>query len=397
MAGLDDTGLTIKTTAEVLAEIETEQRAEISPGLNLSSASVLGQINGIFASKLGELWEVARAVYTAMDPDGSTGASLDRVAALTGTERQAATKSSVTLTVNLDDGFSAAVGDMVVHVTGDPTRRFVNTEAAENSSGITDDFEVAFEAETAGAVPAMAGSLEVIAEPLTGWNSVTNASDAVLGLEADTDSELRVRRRDELAGGSHSADAIRTDILQNEELGVIFCRVLENDTDSTDANGVPRKSIEVIAYGPASPTADDDQALAEQIQASKTTGTRAYGSTTKTVEDDQGNEYSIGLTRPTLISVWLEIDIEVDADTFPADGDDQVIAALVAVGDDNYQPGSDVVAERLKAAAFSVDGVTDVTALRLGTSASPVGTSNIAVAIREIADLDSARVLVTHV
>ncbi len=398
MAGLDATGFTIKTQAEVLAEIEDEQRATISSALNLTSAGVLGQLNGILSSKLGELWEVGRAVNAAFDPDGSTGQSLDRVSALTGTLRQAATKSQVlAVTCNLDDGFDVLPGDMVASVSGDPTRRFVNVAAVANATGITDDFSVLFEAETAGAVPATAGTLTVIAEPVTGWNSVTNPTDAVLGLEEDTDAQLRARREDELAGGSHTADAIRTDILQNEDLGVLFCKVLDNDTDATDANGVPRKSIEVIAYGPASPTADDNQALAEQIQTSKPAGIRAYGSTTRTVEDDQGNEYTIGLTRPTLIPIYLEIDIVIDADTFPSDGDDQVAAALVAIGDDNYEPGDDAIAERIKAAAFSVDGVTDVDVMRIGTTASPVGTGNVTIAIRELADLDTSRVVVTHV
>jgi uncharacterized phage protein gp47/JayE len=397
MAGLSSTGLAIKTTDEVLDEINTEMRATISAGLNLSSASVLGQINGIMAAKFAELWEVARAVYSAFDPDAATGASLDRLSAVTGTVRQAATKSRVTATVNLDDGFSQATGALVAHVNGDPARRFVSAETAANSSGVAANVSVAFEAETAGAVECLAGQLTVIAEPVTGWNSITNAADATVGLETDTDSQLRVRRRDELAGGSHTTDAIRTDLLQNESLGVIFARVLENDTDTTDANGVPRKSIEAIVYGPASPTSDDDQALAEALWAAKPAGIRAYGTTSKTVTDEQGNEHTVSFTRPTLKNVYLEIDIVVDADEYPVDGDDQVAAALVAVGDDNYQPGDDVIAERIKAAAFAVDGVLDVSALRLGFTASPVGTANLSIALREIADLDSARVVVTLV
>lgn len=397
MAGLSSTGLTIKTTDEVLDEINTEMRATISAGLNLSSASVLGQINGIMAAKFAELWEVARAVYSAFDPDAATDASLDRLSAVTGTVRQAATKSRVTATVNIDDGFSQAAGALVAHVNGDPARRFVSAETAANSSGVAANVSVAFEAETAGAVECLAGQLTVIAEPVTGWNSITNAADATVGLETDTDSQLRVRRRDELAGGSHTTDAIRTDLLQNESLGVIFARVLENDTDTTDANGVPRKSIEAIVYGPASPTSDDDQALAEALWAAKPAGIRAYGTTSKTVTDEQGNEHAVSFTRPTLKNVYLEIDIVVDADEYPVDGDDQVAAALVAVGDDNYQPGDDVIAERIKAAAFAVDGVLDVSALRLGFTASPVGTANLSIALREIADLDSARVVVTLV
>lgn len=395
-AGLDATGLTIKVQAEILDEINAEQREQISPGLNLSSASVLGQINGIMSAKLAELWEVARAVYSAFDPDAAVGASLDRLAAITGTVRQAATKSTVDVTVNLDDGFSALAGTMIANVLGDPSRRFVNVATVSNSSGIAANVAASFEAETAGAVPALAGTLTDITEPLTGWNSITNAADAELGLEIDTEAQLRARRREELAGGTQTADAIRTDILQNDALGVLFCRVLVNDTEETDANDVPPHSIEVIAYGPPSPSGSDNQALADAIRQAKPAGIRAYGTTLVTSYDDQNNAYEIGLSRPTLKPVYLEIDISVDDTLYPSDGDDQVIAALVAI-DAFYQPGSDVIAERIKAAAFAVDGVLDVTALRLGFAASPVGTANLTVAIREQGELDTARVVVTHV
>jgi hypothetical protein len=272
----------------------------------------------------------------------------------------------------------------------------VNVDAVSNSSGITDDFDVNFEAETAGPVPCLAGQLTVIAESLSGWNSVTNPTDAIEGTGIDSDPVLRLRREQELAGGSTTPDAVRSDILKNDSLGVTFCRVLSNESDAVDGNGLPGHSLEVIARGPDSPADADNEALCDQILASKPGGIQAYGTATKVRTDAQGNEYTIGYTRPTIKNTYLEIDIKIN-DDYPADGDDQVAAALVAVGDDNYQPGDDVIYERLKAAAFSVVGVTDVTALRLGFSASPSGTTNLAVGVREIAALDTSRVLVTQV
>ncbi len=391
---LTDEGVSIQTVDEIADEIKAQLWADINPGLNLSTTSALGQLVGIFADKCRDMQEMTRAVYESRNPDGATGASLDRIGAFTGTEREGATKSFLTAcTVNLDDGFSAEAGEMVAHVTGDPSRRFVNVDAIENTSGITDDFDLDFEAEEAGPTICLSGELEVIAEPLTGWNSVTNPTDAVEGQDEETDSAYRVRRRDELVGGSHTVDAIRTDILQNEDLEVVFCKVLENDTDATDSNGLPPKSIMVVAYGPASPSAADDLALATQILASKPAGIETYGTTTKTVTDDQGNDHTIKLTRPTAVPIYLEIDVTVD-DSFPDDGETQIKEALVAVGDDTYQPGDDVIASRLKAAAFTVTGVTDVTALRLGTAPSPVGTSNLSITFLQIATLDTGDVTV---
>jgi uncharacterized phage protein gp47/JayE len=392
---LTDAGVSIQTVDEIADEIKAQLWADINPGLNLASTSALGNVVLIFADKLREMQEMARAVYEARNPDGATGASLDRIGAFTGTEREGATKSYLTACdVNLDDGFSAAAGEMVAHVTGDPSRRFVNVTAASNSSGVPATISVDFEAEEAGPVGCLSGELEVIAEPLTGWNAITNPTDAVEGQDEESDSAYRVRRRDELVGGSHTVDAIRTDILQNADLEVVFCKVLENDTDATDANGLPPKSIMVVAYGPVSPSAADDLALATQILASKPASIKTYGTTAKTVTDDQGNDHTVKLTRPTAVPIYLEIDVTTD-ESFPDDGETQIKEALVAVGDDTYQPGDDVIASRLKAAAFAVTGVTDVTALRLGTAPSPVGTANLAITYLQIATLDTGDVTTT--
>jgi uncharacterized phage protein gp47/JayE len=391
---LTDEGVSIQTVDEIRDEINQQLWADINPGLNLSDTSAIGQTIGILSDKLRECQEMTRAVYESRNRDGATGASLDRIGALTGTEREGAAKSFLTAcTANLDDGFSALAGEMVAHVTGDPTRRFVNVDAIENTSGITDDFSVDFEAEEAGPTVCLSGELEVIAEPLTGWNSITNPTDAEPGQNEEADAVYRARQRDELVGGSHTVDAIRVDILRNEALEVEFCKVLENDTDATDGNGLPPKSIMVVAYGPASPSAADVLALATQILASKPAGIETYGTTTKTVTDDQGNDHTIKLTRPTAVPIYLEIDVTVD-ENFPEDGDTQIAVALAAVGDDTYQPGDDVIASRLKAAAFTVTGVTDVTALRLGTAPAPVGTANLTITYLQIATIDTGDITV---
>jgi hypothetical protein len=393
VATLTDTGLIVRTEDEIFDEMAADLRADISPSLNLTSASAIGVIVGIVGEQLKNLEDLALAVYNSFTPDGASGTALTQLSLLTGTERLAATKTTVTATVNLDDGTSFAAGDLVAHIDGDPSLRFVNTEAVANSTGVADDFDVEFEAETAGATEVLAGTLTEIAEPQTGWNSVTNAEDGVTGREDETDEELRLRREDELAAqGSTTADAVRSDVLSELEDNITHCRVLVNDTDETDDNGLEPHSIEVIARGTVTDN-DASDALAAVILDSKPAGIKAVGTTTRTVDDSQGNSHEIGLTWVSEIDIYLEIDLTVN-DDYPADGDDQVIAALVAVEDD-YAPGDDVIAQRLKAAAFTVAGVVDVTALRLGTSASPVGTSNISIALREIADLDSSRVVVS--
>lgn len=388
MAGLTVTGFQAKTLEEIQEELASELKSQISSTLNTSAASPLGQLIGIFASHLRQVWELAEAVYNGQYPDSATGFSLTALAALTGTAREAATRSVVLCTVNVDPGAYAA-GTLTAHVLGDPTARFVNTVEVTNGGGAAADVTgVEFQAEETGVVRANAGTLTVQAEVTSGWNSVTNPLDATLGAEVEEDSALRLRRESELrAVGSTTADAVRVDVALVE--GVTSVSVLENDTDAT-VDGIPPHSLEVVVLG------GDDADVAQAILEAKAGGIQAYGSSTELVEDSQGVLHSIGFTRPTTLTVWLEVDLEATSGEYG--GATEVEEALVDYGDANLltRPGGDVVLSKLSAEIFrNVSGVLDVTAIRVGTSASPVSTSNLAVGTREVADLDTSRILVT--
>jgi hypothetical protein len=399
MPGVMLNGFEKPTEGETLAQIKADLWANISDQLNLSSAAPLGQIVGIFNERLAELWDLAEAVYNARIRGSSTGAALTALSLLTGTQRKAASKTEVTVTVNIDDGFSQAAGTMFAHVDGDPTARFTNVDLVENTSGITDDFDVEFEAETAGELAVTAATLTVIAEPISGWNSITNALDGDTGDDDESDAALRLRGEEELqAQGSTTVDAIRDGIM-DETTGladnITHCVVHENDSDETDAEGRPAHSIEVVARG-LDTGASESTRLAEKIFELKAGGIEAYGTADETVTDTQGNDHTIAYTWVDEIEIYFEVDIVIDEDLYPLDGDDQIKEAIVAV-EDTYGPGSDIIAERIKAACFTVAGVVDVDALRLGTTISPVGTANLTIGVREIGVLDTSRIEVAQV
>jgi hypothetical protein len=397
MAQLTDQGLQIDTVDQIEAEIKQSIWTNIDEQFDLSPESPDGQLVSIYAEREAKVQELALAVHNARRPDSASGTNLTQLSLITGTRRKTKTKTLVTSSVvNIDAGFSKAPGLMIAHANGDATKRFVNRDLVTNPGGSPANFTVVFEAETAGVVPVLAGQLTVIAEPLTGWNSITNTLDGVTGQADEQDPGLRLRRVQELqAQGSTTADAIRSGILRVLKDNVTHCRVLINESNAVDVNGLPAKSFEVIARGIVTDT-NASIALANQIRTSKTGGMQASGTSFQVSTDSQGNSYVIGYTWVTPQNVYLELDVSIDPLTFPADGDAQLKNALVAV-EAGYQPGGTVVAEYLKAQAFKVAGVTDAPALRLGFAASPVTTANLAIALRQIADLDTARIVVNHV
>jgi uncharacterized phage protein gp47/JayE len=387
MAGLTSEGFEAKTLEEIKAELESGLRTEISDTLNVETDSPLGQLIGIFSSKLREVWELAEEVYNSSYPDSASGFSLGALSVLTGTQRAPATRSRVLVNVDVDPGTYAA-GTIVAHVEGDPTARFVNAEEVVNAGpGAATVQGVLFLAENTGPVRANSGTLTTIAEPLAGLNSITNPEDAELGAEVESDTDLRIRREEELqAVGSTTAAAVRVDVALVE--GVDSVTVLENDTDET-VDGIPPHALEAIVLGGES--AD----IAEAILAAKAGGIQAFGDTVVEVEDSQGVLHQIGFTRPDELEVYLEIDLTATDGEYG--GSTEVQETLVDYGDANLRtkPGADVILSKLSAEIFrNVTGILDVTEIRVGLIPSPVSTVNLAVGSREVADLDTSRITV---
>lgn len=389
MPGLTNTGFVDATLVELKEAIEADERALISPTVNTATASLVGQMNGVVATKLRELWELAAAIYDAAFTDLATGQSLTLRAALTGTTREAATFTRVVAQCDLDAGTYTA-GTLIASVVDSPTSRFANAEDVTSTGGSND---VIMDCETAGPIVCNFGTLTVIASPLSGFNSVGNLTDGNIGADEESDASLRLRRESELrAAGSTTADAIRADLLRDVN-GVESVTILENDTSTTDGNGVPGHSLECIVFGPAFPTADDNQAVAEQIFASKAGGIGTYGGTTKTVTDDQGFDHSVRFTRPTTLRAYAWVTIEVDADLYA--GDDAVKTAIAAI-DENFGPGDVLRWTRAIGAPYSVAGVLAVTAYGQNITGTPSGSqADITPTVRQIVTLGVTDITVT--
>jgi len=393
--GITATGFEAATLEEIKADIESDQRALISPTINTTSASVNGQNIGIIAQRLRTVWELAQGVYNALFADSATGYPLTLRAALTGTTREAATYSTVTATVNVNPG-TYAIGTLIASVDGTPTSRFANSVAVVNGGGVAANVDAVFTAEDTGPIRANAGTLTVIAQAVSGWNSVTNALDADMGADEESDESLRLRREAELrAQGSTTVDAIRADLLALGTAGttnVTNVSILENDTNTTDGNGVPGHSIECIVYGPASPSADDDAAVATQIWESKAAGIGTYGTTTETVTDAMGVDHSVSFTRPTTLRTYVWVTVEVDS-TY--DGDTTVQEAISDLVT-NYDPGQVLHWTRVIAAVYAVTGVTNVSAYGQNTTGTPSGSqTDVTPTVRQVVSIQTSDVSVT--
>lgn len=398
--GVTADGFLQKTLENINEELAIDQRADVDPGIDTSSESPVGQMNGVFSNQLAEGWEALATAYKGFDPDNAEGDALEALCALTGTLRDPATRTTVTnARVNLDDGFSAAAGEMVAHVVNNPAARFVNTAAVANTSGGVEEQLITFQAEDTGPTVVNNTALTVIAEPLTGWNSVTNNQDpspdnslTAVGTLVQTDTELRLSREEELrvqGGGTAPAIDAALEAVDN----VVSVTVFVNDEDTPNLDGLPGHAVECLIYDGPVPSADDT-VLAQTIFDNKSAGIKAFGTEYHNATDSEGTAQSMGFSRPTQRAVYITVDVTPDPDNPNPNVSDDVKAAIVAQGTAVATPGRDVIQAELLCAALDVPGVIDVVFLDLGLNVLPTLDDNITINSRDLATFSTARITV---
>lgn len=382
-------GLYVETYEETRADIVSRIRQDVSPTANTEEDSLLGNLISIVATKQRELGEALEAVWSSFDPDSNGGAAQDNIAAITGTLRRDATYSRLEGVEYTVDPGTYPAGTLVAHVDGDPTIRFVNAEDVVNGGVSTAVVTADAVSETPGPVRVFAGQLTVIAGAVSGWVAVSNPSDAIVGRDVESDAELRVRREQELsAQGSTSAEAVRAAILREHTDTVESALVLENVTETTDANGVPPHSIEAIVYAPGI----DEDALAETIFRAKAAGIRAYGTEIKTVTDSQGIAHSIGFSYQEDVDLYVRVNLEIIDGTWV--GDSEFILRFVDLCNAYYGLGRDVKHSRLVAFCHQVPGVFGVVKLEVSDDGASWVEADWPITYREIARFDTGRVTV---
>jgi uncharacterized phage protein gp47/JayE len=390
--GVTDAGFVKKQLTDIKASLEAGVLAAFGSNFDISTESPTGQLIGIFADCVSDVWDAIEQAYAAYSPDGATGVSLDNSCALTGTKREPATYSTVTVTLTGTPG--QTISAATFSVQGTSAKFTMDADATIGGGGTVD---ATCTAVTSGAVIAVAGTLTVIDTPRAGLTSVTNALDAKLGSPIENDPTLRMRREEEIrATGNASTEAIKSKVLEtvdaNGTLLVTDCTVFENYTDTTDGNGLPPHSINVLAS--CDPGASIDAAVGAAVSASKGAGIQTIGATTVTITDSQGQTHSVSFDRPTQLLVYVRLDIVVDPTAWPLDGATQIANAILAYGAKTLVAGKDVVSSAIGAQAFQVAGVLDSPLAKIGLAPSPTLTSNIAVSLRQIAVLDSSRIQV---
>lgn len=344
------TGFETRSFGDILEEIQTAQRSTISAKLDLSERTVLGSLNAIFADHLAQVEELVAEAYAAFDPDNASDDRFVALCLLTGVPRRSATKGLADVTLNLQASKTYAPGDLTASVQDEPDNRWLNRDTVISTTA--GNYSAVFESEFASsAAVAPSGTLTVIASPVDGWNSITNATDATSGTDIEDIEALRLRREQAVSlGGSRTRNSIRAAVVSLD--GVLSCEVFENVTNATDGDGIPAHAIRVVVWDGSPAQADDDE-IAQAIWDRKAEGIVSDGGESGTAQDDVAGPQTVDFERATEDTITVAVNIESESGV----SIDDVKAAIIAVMPTRV--GDPVIYNRLSGAVFRVAGVDD--------------------------------------
>lgn len=296
MADLSIYGFKVKTREELIDDLTKELKNSFGATFDVSVSSPDGQIMRIFADALATAYQVALAASNSYNVAATVGSDLDELVRLNGISRILAQPTTVALDLTGTPGTTVPAGSIITTADG--------LEFTTDIDGLI-PAQVQATCSTLGPIEIIAGEVNVIPSPITGWSGATNPYRGTTGILAETDGQLRQRReRTVIRSGTSTIEAIHASVA---DLELEFISVLVNSSGTTDSFGIPPHSIAVIAEG------STGDLISERIFHNIPAGIQTYGTSSATVTDLVGADHVIQYSRPIDKKVVAEIEFTKDS------------------------------------------------------------------------------------
>jgi uncharacterized phage protein gp47/JayE len=234
-----------------------------------------------------------------------------------------------------------------------------------------------------------------IVNPISGLNEVNNFEEGTLGRLVESDTELRLRRKQSLQKvGGGNLNAIVSRII-NDVPNVVSVKGYEN-REPIIVDSLPPHSINIFIEG------GEDADIANILWLSKGGGIQTYGNTFYDITDSNGNLQRMFWSRPTPFYTWVKVSYtKYSEEIFPSDGETTMKNTVLTYGN-TFTSGLDIIPQRFISDIFkNVIGIETLligifASLNSGDTPSYV-TSKIAVAKDRICKFDLSRITVVEV
>lgn len=379
-AQITSTGYVAPSYADVLAYVQSVYLGIYGADAVITPNTQDGQLLGIFSQLISDANQLGGAVFNSFSPTFAQGVGLSSLVKINGLRRKVPTNSQIVVTVTGSAGAvitNGQVGDNagLQQVWNLPASVIIPPGGT---------IDVTATAAVAGALSAGNNTLTIILTPAFGWTGVTNGTNASsLGAPVETDAGLRGRQSVSTSLPAISPPGSIEASVANVP-GVISSKLWENNTASTDANGIPSHSLSMVVQG------GDVNAVAQAIFDKKAPGVGTYGSTSVSVTDEEGMLVSINFYELAFTTIYVAFTVHALAGYTSAIGFE--IKAAIAAYVNSLDIGDTLYYTKLVAAAC-LDNIPDgktfnLTALTVATTPIPVATADIAITFNHRASLD---------
>ena len=285
---LSSTGLQTATKSELVTKFTNAMKAIYGNDIILDQDSPDGQMMMIFIQATLDNLDLLREIYNSLDPDKAFGVTLDSRVAFNGIQRQPGTYSRTNITIVTSQALNLYGKDQSVepvYTASDNAGNEWELLVSQNvPAGGT--YVYAFQSKVDGAVLTTPNTITIPVTIVLGVTSVNNPTpQSVIGVNEETDMELRIRRQRSVSIASQGYMSSLIAALENVE-GVTDVFVYENNTSSTDVDGVPGHSIWVIVSGNY-----DDALVADAIYKKRNAGCGMFGAKSYTIQQLDGSPF----------------------------------------------------------------------------------------------------------
>lgn len=299
----DSNGIITQNLTEILDERESALKPVMGEDFVIDKTTPIGNMELADANSELAIHElIAWLIPNMIDANTATGYFLDCICEKNRIYRKQPEYTKLKLVLNGEPNTSFLSESITVsdNITG--IYYVLNEDCSIGENGV---YLADFICREYGEYSPLKTSTFEILTPTIGLNEVTldvENVNIILGRETETDDELRRRRNESVQQTSTSIMAsIKANLYSLN--GVKNVRYFENDTESTDANGLPLKSFEFVVNG------GDENEITDTIFTNKPAGTRAYGTTIIEKKDSENNIYTIGFTKAEKIDIGMDISI----------------------------------------------------------------------------------------
>ena len=378
MAGVTEQGFTVKSAAEITADLDAKFVGTFGSQFDTSAESPDGQLIGVVAKLLEDVWQQAEGAYNAYSPSNAYGVGLDKVAEINGITRITNLPTSVAITLSGTAGAVVPAGYIVKTVDG---LEFATVAVAVIPAIVT------AKCTTQGAIRILANEVHVLTTAIAGLTGATNLEPGITGIVREEDPAFRARRENStISRGTSSIDAIYEGV---KSLNLPYIAIIENTT-SAAVDGVPANSFLVVVEGgtPAE--------VSQVIYDNKPQGITSYGSIVTVINDSKGYPHNIGISRPTPI----DISVTTSITNLPGASVDSATLVKAAIVDyvNNLNISEDVYWSYFFSAILEVVPNIKINSLQIKfTVGGTFGTTDLVITPQQRARTDASKVVVSVV